>query len=251
MRCSPIPAAGNDALAGALERRPDLIVALGRLELDKDPVTLVEDFYQRGFHGIKISGVSRNYDDPAYYPFYEAAQARGLRILFHTGILGGPVDYLEGGKEDAWKAIPEGADEEALVTRLSRGIKRERYGYSSARMQPIYLDTIAFYFPELFIIGAHLGWPDYRTASAVARWRPRLYFDISGGDVVHNHIVEGGYIGKEISPRKLVYGSDSDLRRVKGDIERWKAAFDTMGLSADDQDRIFYRNAAYIYGIDK
>ena len=35
----------------------------------------------------------------------------------------------------------------------------------------------------------------------------------------------------------------SDLRRVKGDIERWKAAFDTMGLSADDQDRIFYRNA--------
>lgn len=245
------PGRGNDALADALERRPDLIVALGRLELDKDPVTLVEDFYQRGFHGIKVTGVSKNYDDPAYYPFYEAAQARGLRILFHTGILGGPVDYLEGGKEDAWKAIPEGADEEALVTRLSRGIKREKYGFSSARMQPIYLDTIAFYFPELFIIGAHLGWPDYRTACAIARWRPRLYFDISGGDVVHNHIVEGGYIGKEISPRKLVYGSDSDLRRVKGDIERWKAAFDTMGLSADDQDRIFYRNAAYIYGIDK
>lgn len=245
------PGRGNDALADALERRPDLIVALGRLELDKDPVMLVEDFYQRGFHGIKVTGVSKNYDDPAYYPFYEAAQARGLRILFHTGILGGPVDYLEGGKEDAWKAIPEGADEEALVTRLSRGIKREKYGFSSARMQPIYLDTIAFYFPELFIIGAHLGWPDYRTACAIARWRPRLYFDISGGDVVHNHIVEGGYIGKEISPRKLVYGSDSDLRRVKGDIERWKAAFDTMGLSADDQDRIFYRNAAYIYGIDK
>ncbi|MBI4048439.1 MAG: amidohydrolase family protein [Devosia nanyangense] len=245
------PGRGNDALADALERRPDLIVAMGRLQLDKDPVSLVEDFYQRGFHGIKITGVSRNYDDPAYYPFYEAAQARGLRILFHTGILGGPVDYLEGGKEDAWKAIPEGEAEEALVTRLSREIKRERYGFSSARMQPIYLDTIAFYFPELFIIGAHLGWPDYRTSCAVARWRPRLYFDISGGDVVHNHIVEGGYIGKEISPRKLVYGSDSDLKRVPGDIARWKAAFDKMGLSADDQDRIFYRNAAYIFGIDK
>ena len=118
------PGRGNDALAGALERRPDLIVAMGRLQLDKDPVSLVEDFYQRGFHGIKITGVSRNYDDPAYYPFYEAAQARGLRILFHTGILGGPVDYLEGGKEDAWKAIPEGEAEEALVTRLSREIKR-------------------------------------------------------------------------------------------------------------------------------
>jgi hypothetical protein len=32
-------------------------------------------------------------------------------------------------------------------------------------------------------------------------------------------------------------------------VARWKAAFDSMGLSADDQDRIFYRNAAGIFGI--
>lgn len=246
------PGRGNDALARALEKRPDFVIAMGRLELDKDPVSLVEDFYQRGFHGIKTIGVSKNYDHPDYMPYYEAAAARGLRILFHTGIQGGPADYLAGSSEDKWKAPPEAgsAAEEALVARLKRNISREKFGFSSARMQPIYLDTIAFYFPELFIIGAHLGWPDYRTASAVARWRPRLYFDISGGDVVHNHIVEGGYIGKEISPRKLLYGSDSDHRRLKGDIARWKAAFDRMGLSADDQDRIFYRNAARIFGIE-
>lgn len=245
------PGRGNDRLAWALEQRPDLIVAMGRLELDKDPVSLVEDFYQRGFHGIKISGVSKNYDDEAYFPFYEAAAARGLRILFHTGILGGPADYLEGGKEDVWKAPPLAGTqaEDELVGRLKREISREKYGYSSARMQPIYLDTIAFYFPELFIIGAHMGWPDYRTSCAVARWRPRLYFDISGGDVVHNHVVEGGYIGKEISPRKLIYGSDSDHRRMKADILRWKAAFDTMGLTEDEQDQIFFRNAAGIFGV--
>lgn len=244
------PGRGNDKLARALEQRPDLVIAMGRLELDRDPVTLVEDFYQRGFHGIKMIGVSKNYDHEDYYPFYEAAAARGLRLLFHTGILGGPVDYLEGDKEDAWKAPPVGAEEEKLVQRLGSQIRRERYGYSSARMQPIYLDTIAFYFPELFIIGAHLGWPDYRTACAIARWRPRLYFDISGGDVVHNHIVEGGYIGKEISPRKLLYGSDCDLKRMKADLLRWKAAFDKMGLTEDQQDMIFYRNAAHIFGLD-
>lgn len=244
------PGRGNDKLARALEQRPDLVIAMGRLELDRDPVTLVEDFYQRGFHGIKMIGVSKNYDHEDYYPFYEAAAARGLRLLFHTGILGGPVDYLEGDKEDAWKAPPEGEEEEKLVQRLGRQIRRERYGFSSARMQPIYLDTIAFYFPELFIIGAHLGWPDYRTACAIARWRPRLYFDISGGDVVHNHIVEGGYIGKEISPRKLLYGSDCDLKRMKADLLRWKAAFDRMGLTEDQQDMIFYRNAAHIFGLD-
>jgi predicted TIM-barrel fold metal-dependent hydrolase len=247
------PGRGNDALARALEKRPDFVIAMGRLELDKDPVSLVEDFYQRGFHGIKTIGVSKNYDHPDYMPYYEAAAARGLRILFHTGIQGGPADYLAGGSEDKWKAPPEAGTEaeDQLVARLKKNISREKFGFSSARMQPIYLDTIAFYFPELFIIGAHLGWPDYRTACAVARWRPRLYFDISGGDVVHNHIVEGGYIGKEISPRKLLYGSDSDHRRLKGDIARWKAAFDKMGLSAEDQDRIFYRNAARIFGIEK
>jgi len=247
------PGRGNDALARALEKRPDFVIAMGRLELDKDPVSLVEDFYQRGFHGIKTIGVSKNYDHPDYMPYYEAAAARGLRILFHTGIQGGPADYLEGGKEDKWKAPPEAGTEaeDKLVASLKRDISRQSFGFSSARMQPIYLDTIAYYFPELFIIGAHLGWPDYRTSCAVARWRPRLYFDISGGDVVHNHIVEGGYIGKEISPRKLLYGSDSDHRRLKGDVARWKAAFDKMGLTADEQDQIFYRNAARIFGIEK
>ncbi len=245
------PGRGNDILARALEKRPDLVIAMGRLRLDHDPVSLVEECYQRGFHGLKIIGVSKNYDHPDYMPYYEAAASRGLAILFHTGIQGGAVDYLSGGDEDSWKAIPEGEAEEALVTKLSREIRREPYGFSSARMQPIYLDTIAYYFPELFIIGAHLGWPDYRTACAVARWRPRLYFDVSGGDTVHNHILEGGYIGKEISPRKLVYGSDCDHRRMKEDLLRWKAAFDDMGLTADEQDQIFYRNAARIFGLDR
>ncbi len=245
------PGRGNDILARALEKRPDLVIAMGRLRLDHDPVSLVEEFWQRGFHGIKIIGVSKNYDHPDYMPYYEAAASRGMPILFHTGIQGGPIDYLSGGDEDAWKTIPEGADEDALVARLSRQIRREPYGFSSARMQPIYLDTIAWYFPELFIIGAHLGWPDYRTASAVARWRPRVYFDVSGGDTVHNHIVEGGYIGKEISPRKVVYGSDCDHRRMKSDLMRWKQAFIDMGLTDDEMDQIFYRNAARIFGLDR
>lgn len=244
------PGRGNDTLARALERKPELILGMGRLDLDRDPPGIVEDFYQRGFHGIKIIGCSRNYDDPAYYPYYEIAQARGLRILFHTGILGGPYDYLLAGSEEERKKPPEGKAEEELVSRLGRQIRARPYGISSARMQPIYLDTIAFYFPEMFIIGAHLGWPDYRVACAVARWRPRLYFDVSGGDVVHNHIVEGRYIGREIGPNKLVYGSDCILPRIKGDVARWQKAFADMGLSEDEQDMIFYRNAAHIFGLD-
>jgi predicted TIM-barrel fold metal-dependent hydrolase len=34
-------------------------------------------------------------------------------------------------------------------------------------------------------------------------------------------------------------------------VARWKAAFDKMGLTADEQDQIFYRNAARIFGFEK
>jgi len=241
---------GHDALQAAIEKYPDLLIGMGWLRLDEDPPSLIDEFADRGFRGIKILGPYRNYDDEAYYRHYEKAQARGMRILFHTGILGGSNDYLMGSSEDAWKAPPTGAEEEEYVARMARQARGRQFGHSSARMQPIYLDTIAFAFPELYLIGAHLGWPDYRTACAIARWRPRLFFDISGGDVVRRHIIDGGYIMNEIRPEKLVYGSDSDHRRMKRDVEEWKKAFDSMGLSADEQDLIFYRNAARIFGIE-
>lgn len=243
-------AKGHDALEKAIGTYPDLLCGMGWLRLDEDPPSLIDEFAERGFHGIKTLGPSKNYDDEAYYRHYEKAQARGLRILFHTGILGGPVDYLMGSSEDAWKAPPTGAEEQALVTQLGREARERRYGFSSARMQPIYLDTIAFHFPELYMIGAHLGWPDYRTACAIARWRPRLYFDISGGDVVRDHIIEGKYIMNEIRPEKLVYGSDSDLGRMKRDVAEWRRAFDEMGLSEQQQDLIFYKNAARMFGFE-
>ncbi len=243
-------ATGHDALQNAIEAYPDLLIGMGWLRLDEDPPSLIDEFAERGFKGIKILGPARNYDDEAYYRHYEKAQARGMRVLFHTGILGGATDYLMGSSEDEWKAPPTGQEEAEMVARLDRQARGRLYGHSSARMQPIYLDTIAFAFPELYLIGAHLGWPDYRTACAIARWRPRLFFDVSGGDVVRNHIIDGGYIMNEIRPGKLVYGSDSDHRRMKRDVEEWKSAFDRLGLSEEEQDLIFYRNAARIFGID-
>jgi predicted TIM-barrel fold metal-dependent hydrolase len=54
----------------------------------------------------------------------------------------------------------------------------------------------------------------------------------------------------EIRPEKLVYGSDSDHRRMKADVEAWRGAFTEMGLSAEQQELIFYRNAARIFGFE-
>jgi uncharacterized protein len=33
-------------------------------------------------------------------------------------------------------------------------------------------------------------------------------------------------------------------------LTAWMDAFNAMGMSADDQDKIFYRNAAAIFGVE-
>lgn len=244
------PGPGNDAVARAIERYPDLVLGMAMLNLDADRPEVVGECYQRGFSGLKLICPCRNYDDEAYFRFYELAEAYGMPILFHTGVIGGPVDYLVGNREDADKAPPGPEDEARFLADLRRRARRSPYGVSSARMQPVYLDTIAYYFPELHIIGAHLGWPDYMTACAVARWRPRVFFDISGGDVVQRHIVEGRYLMREIRPEKLVYGSDCDLRRLKNNIETWNRVFDEVGMSEVDKEKVFYGNACRIFRVE-
>ncbi len=68
--------------------------------------------------------------------------------------------------------------------------------------------------------------------------------------MVRDHIVEGGYVKNEINPVKLTYGSDCDLDRMKHHIDAWKRAFDEMGLTEEEQDAVFYRNAARMFGFE-
>ena len=72
---------------------------------------------------------------------------------------GGMVDYLQ---------YPPTSHEQ--VAELSRGMEANRRWqpeseadswYGAARMQPIFLDGISVAFPELKIIGAHLGYGLY------------------------------------------------------------------------------------------
>src|SRR5206468_2546510 len=109
------------------------------------------------------------YDDETYFPIYDAAEEHGFTCLFHTGVIGGGADFRTQDPFDP-----------ALIERLREWEQRSRRsGVSSAFMQPIYLDTIAFNFPELKIIGAHLGIGTYDLAAHVARWRRNVFFDIS------------------------------------------------------------------------
>jgi uncharacterized protein len=242
------PGEGNDLVEKALERYPSLIVPFATLDIDQTDPTMIEDYADRGFRGLKIINPRRNYDDPAYFPLYAVAERRNMVCLFHTGIVGGMIDYLQ--------FPPASLNQAAELSRDMEGHRRYNpesevdSWYGAGRMQPIFLDGISVAFPELRIIGAHLGYGLYDSAAAVARWRRNVYFDISGGTVVRRHLMERRMLRSEVSTLKLVWGSDCDMAHMSRELTNWMQSFDEAGLTAEEQDQIFWGTAAYIFGVE-
>jgi predicted TIM-barrel fold metal-dependent hydrolase len=242
------PGEGNDLVEKAHERYPGLIVPFAMINVDQSQPAEITELAERGFRGLKIINPRRNYDDPTYFPLYAEAEKRGLVTLFHTGISGGMIDYLQ--------FPPTNLDQAAQLSREMESHRRYEpesevdSWYGAARMQPIFLDGIGVAFPELKIIGAHLGYGLYDSAAAVARWRRNVYFDISGGAVVRRHLVDRRMLRTEVSTRKLVWGSDCDMAHMSRELTAWMLAFADQGLTDEEQDQIFWGTAAHIFGID-
>jgi predicted TIM-barrel fold metal-dependent hydrolase len=218
------------------------------IDVDQTEPAMINDFADRGFRGLKIINPRRNYDDTSYFPLYAEAERRNLVTLFHTGISGGMIDYLQFPPTSLKRAEELSRDMEG-----GRRYKPESEAdswYGAARMQPIFLDGISVAFPELKIIGAHLGYGLYDSAAAVARWRRNVYFDISGGTVVRRHLIERRMLRSEVSTLKLVWGSDCDMAHMSRELSNWMQAFDELGLSAEEQDQIFWGTAAHIFGVE-
>lgn len=231
----------NDRVAGAVQSHPDLFIGMYGVELDEDAPAKITAAYDRGFRGLKIIHALKPYDDRAYWPIYAEAERLRMVCLFHTGIVGGGVDFRDTDPFD-----PE-------VVRRTRGWEKRTAGrgFSSSHMDPIFLDTLAFTFPRLRIIGAHLGVGQYDYAAHIARWRRNVFWDLSGGELVRRHTFERRLIGPEISPYKLCYASDCGLEKMGAEIADWQAVFDLLRLDRDERDRIFYGTAARLFGLDE
>ena len=228
----------NARVTRAIERFPELFVGLYGIDLDNEGPEAVHEAAARGFRGLKVILPKKRYDDPSYFPIYEAAEEHGFAALFHTGVVGGGADYRVQDPFDA-----------ELIARVQQWEQRSRgAGMSSAHMEPIYLDTLAMTFPELKIIGAHLGIGYYDIAAHVARWRRNVFFDISGGEMVRRHMIERKLVPSEISHFKLLYGSDNN-DRFEDEIRDWQTMFDLLRLSEDERERIMYGNAARLFGM--
>lgn len=242
------PGEGNELALRATDRYPDLFLPFAFLVVDEDTPRDVETFAARGFRGLKIMNPRRRYDHPSYFPLYAAAEQNHLVCLFHTGIAGGSIDYLQ--FPPASVEIEESVSRDMEYRRRWTPEQGEIDSwYGAGRMQPIYLDGIGVAFPDLKIIGAHVGYGLYDSAAAVARWRRNVYFDVSGGTVVRRHVLERNMLRNEISTRKLTWGSDSDVAHISRELTSWMHAFADVGLSAQEQDDVFWGTAARMFGI--
>ncbi len=214
---------GNNKIKEAFLKYPDRVLGFGFVDLGKDKPELVKELAEDGFKGLKIIKPAADYDDQQFYPVYEKAQAYGLPILFHTGIV---------------QRMPN--DHEADV--------------SSNRMRPIYLDTIARAFPELTIIGAHLGTPWLQEAAMTARTNPNVYFDITGSPYGGWRSVMTAEDYKKLfywenAFEKIVFGTDvkiEDLPRAK---EVYHQVMDSLDLPKETRSKILGRTMANILKI--
>jgi predicted TIM-barrel fold metal-dependent hydrolase len=200
----------------------------------------VRELHGMGYRGLKMIGVKRPYDEPDYFSLYEAAEELRMPVLLHLGVIGGPVDFS--------RTHPryDAAAAQRLQTMRQRMQRRD---VSATRMHPFHLDTLANTFPDLMLIGAHMGGTgNYDAAASVARWRRNVLFDLSGGETIEQHAVERGLIGREIGVEKLVWGSDCQIHEIGEHVDRFVRIFDDLGLTEDQQDRIWYRNAAELFG---
>ncbi len=222
---------GNQAVARAIEQYPDIIVGFAYLPLGEARPADVRELHQRGFRGLKLIRPRSRYDDQAFYPIYEAAEQLGLVCLFHTGI-------------------------------VARTPQDKHYDVNNDRHRPICLDTIARAFPDLNLIGAHLGNPWYEEAAMACRWNPNLYFDLSGSSLKRQPpeffrsllwwTAAGEYAGPDhrAAWAKIVFGSDVGVEGIAGVVADYQRTLDALGLSPELQGAVFGGTLAALLGLE-
>jgi len=243
-----------------MEPHLDLVVPVAHLDPEPSSMTpeRLSELHSMGYRGIKINNTARDYDDPAYFPVYERAEELGMPILFHMGVTGGGLDYARTHPRrdpvaaEMYQRTIERLNNPPPPGQAQAGPFGGRRNMSANRMRPFHLDTLSTNFPRLKLIGAHLGGTgSYDEAASVARWRHFVYFDLSGGEIIERHAYERGYIGREIGVEKLVWGSDCPPDEIATHVKRLEVIFDLLNLKPDERERIWYRNAAEIYGFEE
>jgi uncharacterized protein len=207
------PLIGNDEVAAWVRRFPDRLIGVASVDLAR-PMPAIRELRRAvkelGFRGLRLLpwlwGVPPN--DRRFYPLY--AECIELEIPFclqvgHTG----PLRPSEPGRP-----IP-------------------------------YLDEVALDFPELTIVGGHIGYPWTNEMIALATKYPNVYIDTSAykpkrypPELVHYLRAHGR--------KKVLFGSNYPMI-LPGDC---LAELDALNLGAEVERLFLFENAARVFRLD-
>jgi predicted TIM-barrel fold metal-dependent hydrolase len=227
---------GNEDFLAARERHGEILVGLAAVRMKRDATdtaTDIERYREQGFEGLKCILPDYPYHHDAYFPIYARAEALGMPILFHTG-------YVSGG-----------------------GDGNRRRGVDAEHMRPAWFDRIAREFPNLKIIGAHLGNQYAHEAIALMEFFPNIHFDITGGGGGRRHVrrvlsallphpgLETDMTDPEqntalpLFHSKLLFGTDNPEPGVW--IPNSERIMDRLRIPASARRNFYYRTAARLF----
>ena len=234
--CMLTPFANRKVVAEAAKKYPGQIIPFGYVDLDApDVAKQAEELHGLGYRGLgELEFVKKDYNNPVYFPVYELANKYKWVILFHTGI-------------------------------VLRAKFHEPEDVASLRMRAIYLEEIARRFPQITVIGAHCGNPEYEWAAEISRWNPNVFFDLSGSSLkklrgrltdVSRYFwwsnTDEGSDQPNNDPSaftKLVFGSDTSPQDVEKVLAQYRAMFDACNVPESARKLVLGGTLAKILGM--
>jgi len=234
--CILTPFEDRKEVAEAAKKHPTRIIPMGSVLLDAPDVTQqIEELHDLGYRGLgELEFPKKTYVDPSYTKVYELANRYKWVVLFHTGI-------------------------------VLRAKFTEPEDVASYRMSSQYTEEIARRFPQITVIGAHCGNPDYQWSAEIARWNPNVFFDLSGSTLtkLSKRLDEfsrffwwsdtgEGTATPENNPSafsKIVFGTDTSPAGAEHVLSQYNAMFEANGVPDATRKLVLGGTLSKIFGL--
>jgi uncharacterized protein len=203
---------GNDEVAGHVAKHPDLLAGVASVDLSR-PMDAVRELRrcvkQLGMVGVRVLpwlwGLPPN--DRRYYPIYAECIELGVPFCLQVGHAG-PLRPSEPGRP-----IP-------------------------------YLDEVACDFPELVILGGHIGYPWTEEMIAMATKYDNVYIDTSAYTPRRYPEALVAYM-KRNGADKVLFGTNWPMISPAKCLQQ----LDDLGLSEETRAAFLHDNAARVFGL--
>ena len=199
----------NDEVAGFVAQAPDHLVGVGSVDISR-PMDAVREIRrcvgELGFKAIRVLPWLWDLPptDRRFYPVYTACCELDVPFCTQIGHTG-PLMSSEVGR-------------------------------------PIYLDRVALDFPELTIVGGHIGYPWTEEAIAVATKHENVYIDTSAYTVKRYPSVLVDYI-RTHGRTKVMFGTNYPMIKPAKALE----GFEQLGLSDEVAELFLTGNARRVF----